>query len=673
MSNSIDVITSLDDEVHQIKNVTETLASILPADHILLVKLSDADKQALIDLFELKTNSLVQHDELNRRIDNIVVKITELSDADPAGAAEQVKLELENDIAQVLTLAQANELKIGTKADQIDLENTQIQVEQNRLSILTKADIQALALLAQLVDTKADQSYVNQQIANLVGSAPEALNTIYELAAAIQAEQSLIDSLNQSVANRVRFDIATQALTEIQKQNARTNIDAEKVGTAQQLVSQITATSIGAATAAQGAKADTALQSADVAPVALSGLFSSLDGQNKIFDVVFNTYALGTNAAITATDTLGQMLVKLQAQINNVGSGGTVSYPSFTGNANKVLAVKATEDDVEWTTALTQVYVDTQDSLLQDQINSKADAMATSQSLALKADLISGLIPASQLPSYVDDVLNFPDLVSFPSLGEDGKIYIAEDVNKTYRWGGSSYVEIGGGGVALGETSSTAYRGDRGKVAFDHSQSQGNPHNTTTSEINEGTKLFFTEPRVRQTVLTGLDTSAATPALATDQLLAAIGKLQAQINNIAPPVWVNANTLTGFSVPINVDRANSLFELAKINGMIWLRGYLSVNSNVAARSQIFLHSDQNWLLDNPSVSGNYNYDILFHKNIRAAGSHNTLFNARQAKYNSPTIGGDIFSLRVDLSNSINSFLYTYIPIEPVCLGKAKVI
>lgn len=77
MSNSIDVITSLD-EVHQIKDVTETPASILPADHILLVKLSDADKQALIDLFELKTNSLVQHDEINRRIDNIVIgKITD--------------------------------------------------------------------------------------------------------------------------------------------------------------------------------------------------------------------------------------------------------------------------------------------------------------------------------------------------------------------------------------------------------------------------------------------------------------------------------------------------------------------------------------------------------------------------------------------------------------------
>ncbi len=247
---------------------------------------------------------------------------------------------LETEVDQVKTLAQTNELKISTKTDQSDFEQAQQQIEQNHLALLTKADIQALAMLAQLVDTKADQAYVNQQIANLVGSAPAALDTIYELAAAIQNEQSIIESLNQSVANRVRFDVATQALTEIQKENARTNIGAEKIGTAQQLVSQITAQSLGAATAAQGAKADTALQSADVAPVALSGLFSSLSGQSKIFDVVYGTYALGSNSVLAATDTLGQMLGKLQAQINAKanepvwvnGSMVGISQPSVVEN-----------------------------------------------------------------------------------------------------------------------------------------------------------------------------------------------------------------------------------------------------------------------------------------------------------------------------------------------------
>ena len=263
--------------------------------------------------------------------------------------------------------------------------------------------------------------------------------------------------------------------------------------------------------------------------------------------------------------------------------GGTAPYSSLTGNADKVLTVNDTEDGVEWTTPVTQVYVDTQDSLLQDQID-------------LKADLINGLIPASQLPSYVDDVLNFPNLVSFPSLGEDGKIYIAEDVNKTYRWGGSSYVEIGGGGVAIGETASTAYRGDRGKIAYDHSLSQGNPHNTTTSEIIEGTKLFFTESRVNQTVLTGLNTNTASPALATDQLLAAIGKLQAQINNIAPPVWVSASSIgTTHSSFINV-------QFAKINGLLWIRGYCSNTAIISAGVTLFLLTDPSYHLDIPPTT-----------------------------------------------------------------------
>lgn len=75
----------------------------------------------------------------------------------------------------------------------------------------------------------------------------------------------------------------------------------------------------------------------------------------------------------------------------------------------------------------------------------------------------SGLVPSSQLPSYVDDVLEYNTLSSFPPVGEDGKIYVSEDTNLTYRWSGSQYVEISKS-LALGETSSTAYAGDKGKA-----------------------------------------------------------------------------------------------------------------------------------------------------------------------------------------------------------------
>lgn len=78
----------------------------------------------------------------------------------------------------------------------------------------------------------------------------------------------------------------------------------------------------------------------------------------------------------------------------------------------------------------------------------------------------NGKVPSSQLPSYVDDVLEYENLAAFPQTGESGKIYVALDSNLTYRWSGTKYVEISPS-LALGETSSTAFAGDRGKAVED--------------------------------------------------------------------------------------------------------------------------------------------------------------------------------------------------------------
>jgi hypothetical protein len=110
---------------------------------------------------------------------------------------------------------------------------------------------------------------------------------------------------------------------------------------------------------------------------------------------------------------------------------------------------------------------------------------------ATKADLINGVIPANQLPSYVDDVLEgtyinpttFNDPLNIAYVAENGKVYVDTTSNITYRWSGSAYVAIGSS-LALGETAQTAYRGDRGKTAFEHSQIiNANPHNTTASQV----------------------------------------------------------------------------------------------------------------------------------------------------------------------------------------------
>lgn len=144
--------------------------------------------------------------------------------------------------------------------------------------------------------------------------------------------------------------------------------------------------------------------------------------------------------------------------------------------------------------------------------------------LAAKADLVGGTVPASQLPSYVDDVLEFANLAAFPGVGETGKIYVAKDTNLTFRWTGSAYGVLDPS-LALGETVSTAYRGDRGKTAYDHSQiTSGNPHGTTYSDVGADAAGAAASAQAAAIAAAAADAttkanaaqSAATSAAATD-------------------------------------------------------------------------------------------------------------------------------------------------------------
>lgn len=115
----------------------------------------------------------------------------------------------------------------------------------------------------------------------------------------------------------------------------------------------------------------------------------------------------------------------------------------------------------------------------------------------------SGKVPSSQLPSYIDDVVDVVGFVSsnptqsmlvgqiyynttnrrlFKAISQtqgieedpaQDKIYVKVDDNTTWRWSGTTLVQLNSG-LVLGETSTTAYRGDKGKEAYDHSVNMGN-------------------------------------------------------------------------------------------------------------------------------------------------------------------------------------------------------
>lgn len=119
----------------------------------------------------------------------------------------------------------------------------------------------------------------------------------------------------------------------------------------------------------------------------------------------------------------------------------------------------------------------------------------------------NGKVPSGQLPSYVDDVLEYATKAGFPATGESGKIYVDLSTNLTWRWSGSTYVEISPS-LALGETNTTAYRGDRGKTAYDHSQSAHAPANADNTQAAIEAAAAKTTP-VDADVMPLLDSAAS--------------------------------------------------------------------------------------------------------------------------------------------------------------------
>ena len=138
------------------------------------------------------------------------------------------------------------------------------------------------------------------------------------------------------------------------------------------------------------------------------------------------------------------------------------------------LLMEELDEKIEEVTALEEnVYTKTETNTLLEGKISTSQKGANNGVAELDSN---GKVPSSQLPSYVDDIIEgyyynskfYSDSShTIEITPENGKIYVDLSSNKTYRWSGTAYVEISES-LALGETSSTAYRGDRGKIAYDH-------------------------------------------------------------------------------------------------------------------------------------------------------------------------------------------------------------
>lgn len=148
----------------------------------------------------------------------------------------------------------------------------------------------------------------------------------------------------------------------------------------------------------------------------------------------------------------------LDSKISKEVSDRTQAISTLQGSLDTEIA-RATKAEQDITSAY-----EAADTTLQNNINAINNSKGVANGIATLDQ--NGLVPSSQLPSYVDDVIEVSTFSALPDTGESGKIYITQDTNLTYRWSGTAYVEISQS-LALGETSSTAYAGDKGKATTD--------------------------------------------------------------------------------------------------------------------------------------------------------------------------------------------------------------
>ena len=185
----------------------------------------------------------------------------------------------------------------------------------------------------------------------------------------------------------------------------------------------------------------------------------------------------------------------------------------------------------------------------------------------------SGKILSTQLPSYVDDVLEgylssskfyktkaSDGTYSNEMTGETGKIYVDLNTNKTYRWSGSAFVVISET-LALGETASTAYRGDRGKTAYDHAAAKGAAFNSGLYKITTNAQGHVTAATaVAKADITGLgipaqDTTYSAATTSKNGLMSSSDKTK--LNGIANGAEVNQNAFSNIVVGSTTVAADS--------------------------------------------------------------------------------------------------------------------
>ena len=260
----------------------------------------------------------------------------------------------------------------------------------------------------------------------------------------------------------------------------------------------------------------------------------------------------------------------------------------------------------------------------------KPISTATQAALNAKADLVQGLVPSTQLPSYVDDVQEYSTLSAFPASGAGNIIYIAIDSNQQYRWSGSQYIELSQS-IALGTTSSSAYPGNLGATAYTNAaQALAEINEMDTSEISDDTAING----AGRTLKVLLQWMANTMTLAANRITGlstsvTSGSTNAQIPSAAA-VWTaltNAisSAIAGISLAVTVATPTNLNGILKANGA-------NVTTAVAGTDYLASQANADWnassgvaqILNKPIIPANSADGTIYSEPVATARTSSSI-------------------------------------------------
>lgn len=232
-----------------------------------------------------------------------------------------------------------------------------------------------------------------------------------------------------------------------------------------------------------------------------------------------------------------------------------------------------------------------------------------------KADLVGGLVPSSQLPAYVDDIIEgyllsgvfYKENTHTTAItGEIGKIYVdltTGQKSRQYRWSGTVYIQITNGLIA------------------------------STDDVIEGSNLYFTTARVLATVLTGISFLTGGAIVSTDSILVAFGKVQKQLNDFSTAIGLkqdaltdtNFGTFTNSVADKNTQSDTDVLAYVDITTGKWvkqtfsnfvdyLKGFFQtsriiVTSNITAVNGSIYHNNGNNTFTDPTPENNKGFSV----------------------------------------------------------------